>query len=192
MGKMASEIRFIADCMLGKLSRWLRICGFDTLYYQQIHDPDLLVRAEKDERVVLTRDRLLFKLSRKRNLEAVLVVHDFFEDQLKQVFRELNIQSPPMALHRCLNCNEVLQRADKTEVESRVPSYILDTEQKFYVCPACRKVYWPGTHWLHMNNSLKRLFGEEAVKKETGEDKKETGEDKKETGEDKKETGEDK
>ncbi|MEW6381546.1 MAG: Mut7-C RNAse domain-containing protein [bacterium] len=158
---MASEIRFIADCMLGKLSRWLRICGFDTLYYRQIDDSDLIGRAERENRVLLTRDHALLKLSRKRNLRVILVTHDFFEEQLKQVVQELNITASPQMLGRCLNCNEPLQKADRSEVESMVPAYILDTEQEFSICPRCRKVYWPGTHWAEMNRSLKKLFGEE-------------------------------
>jgi len=154
-----SEVRFIADCMLGKLSRWLRICGFDTLYYRQIRDHDLLVAAEKEKRVLLTRDHALFKLSRKKNLRAVMIAHDFYEDQLKQVFQELDIQAPPLALGRCLNCNELLRKIDKAEIEHTVPAYVFNTERTFYICPSCRKVYWRGTHWEQMRRSLERLLG---------------------------------
>ncbi|MEW5801920.1 MAG: Mut7-C RNAse domain-containing protein [bacterium] len=170
---MASEIRFIADCMLGKLSRWLRICGFDTLYFRQVSDPDLLERAKRENRILLTRDRALFDLSRKRSLRAILIAHDLYEEQLKQVFQEAdvadikdqifqeaNIDDHPSALGRCLDCNTVLQKADKAQIETRVPAYIFDTEQEFYVCPACRKVYWRGTHWVEMRRSLKRLLGQ--------------------------------
>lgn len=157
---MDSEIRFIADCMLGKLSRWLRICGFDTLYYRQIRDPDLLVRAEKENRILLTRDHALFTLSRKKNLKVILIAHNFYEDQLEQIFQELNIRVPPLPLGRCLNCNEVLRKIDKAEIEHKIPAYIFDTEQTFYICPACRKVYWRGTHWIKMRRSLRRLLGE--------------------------------
>jgi uncharacterized protein with PIN domain len=157
---MASEIRFIADCMLGKLSRWLRICGFDTLYYRQIHDPDLLERAEKENRILLTRDHALHKLSQHRHVKAILIAHDYYEDQLKQVFQELNIQAHPLPLGRCLVCNAVLQKiTDKAQIEHRVPDYVFDTEQEFYACPACRKVYWRGTHWVEMRRSLERLLG---------------------------------
>lgn len=157
---MASEITFIADCMLGKLSRWLRICGFDTLYYRQIQDSDLLMMAEKENRILLTRDHALVKVSRQRNLKAILIAHDFYGEQLKQVFQELNIQTPPQVLGRCLECNGLLQKIDRAEIENRIPAYVLDTEQNFYICSGCRKVYWPGTHWAKMRANLKSLFGE--------------------------------
>ncbi|MCL6582879.1 MAG: Mut7-C RNAse domain-containing protein [bacterium] len=158
---MTSEIRFIADCMLGKLSRWLRICGFDTLYYRQISDLDLLAQAEQENRVILTRDHVLLKLSQQRNLKTILITYDLWEDQLKQVVQELNLKTPSQVLRRCLNCNEPLIKVDKTQIETQVPAYVLDTEREFSLCPRCGKVFWPGTHWVEMRRSLNKLFGEE-------------------------------
>ena len=157
---MSSEIKFIADCMLGKLCRWLRICGFDTFYSRQIKDPDLLMQAQEEKRVILTRDHALFKICRKKNFPALLISHDHFEDQLKQVFQELNIQPPLTITQRCLNCNKKLQEVNKTKIEDKIPAYIFNTEDKFHICPNCHKIFWPGTHWLRMKEKLEHIFKE--------------------------------
>jgi uncharacterized protein with PIN domain len=154
------EITFMADCMLGRLARWLRICGFDTVYSRRMNDPDLMQVSQHEKRLILTRDRDLFRLCRKKNLRAIFILDDALEEQLKQVFRELDIQSPPALAHRCLDCNEILQRVEREKIEDRVPAYVLDTEREFHMCPKCRKVFWPGTHWLRMRERVKQLFGD--------------------------------
>ena len=160
MASMSSEIKFSADCMLGKLCRWLRICGFDTLYSRRINDPDLMIKAQKENRVILTRDHALFNICQTKNIKALLILHDFFEDQLKQVFRELNIHPTFIISQRCLECNEILQRVIKSEIQDQVPSYIYNSQDKFYQCPACHKIFWPGTHWLQMKKKLAQIFEE--------------------------------
>ena len=155
---MCSEVKFSADCMLGKLCRWLRICGFDTFYSRRIKDPDLIIKTQKENRIILTRDHALFSICRNKNIKALLISYDFFEDQLKQVFRELNIHLPSTIIQRCLDCNTILQRIDKSEIQDRVPSYIYSNQENFYQCPSCHKIFWPGSHWLHMKKKLAQIF----------------------------------
>jgi len=157
---MSSEIKFSADCMLGKLCRWLRICGFDTCYSRRINDPDLMIKAQKENRIILTRDHALFTICQNKNLKALLISHDFFEDQIKQVFRKLNIHPPFIISQRCLDCNEILQRVIKSEIQDQVPPYIYNNQEKFYQCPTCHKIFWSGTHWLQMKKKLMQIFGE--------------------------------
>jgi len=157
---MPSEIKFSADCMLGKLCRWLRICGFDTFYIRRIKDPDLMIKAQKENRIILTRDHALFTICQNKNLKALLILNDFFENQLKQVFRELNIQPPFTVSQRCLDCNKILQGVIKSEIQDQVPPYIYNNQEKFYQCPTCHKIFWPGTHWQQMKKKLAQIFEE--------------------------------
>ena len=158
---MSSEIKFSADCMLGKLCRWLRICGFDTFYSRRIKDPDLMDKAKKENRILLTRDHALFTLCQKKNIKVFLILDNFFEDQLKQVFRELNIHPPFILSKRCLDCNAILHHVIKSEIQDKVPPYIYNTQEKFYQCPICHKIFWPGTHWLQMEKKLAQILEDE-------------------------------
>src|SRR4030042_153616 len=53
---MPAETRFIADVMLGKLATWMRLLGCDVEYFPKISDEDLVERAFRTGRVILTRD----------------------------------------------------------------------------------------------------------------------------------------
>jgi uncharacterized protein with PIN domain len=55
-------LRFVADAMLGRLARWMRFLGFDTLYYRDISDSRLIRIAREQNRLILTRDTRLVKI----------------------------------------------------------------------------------------------------------------------------------
>ena len=66
--------RFISDVMLGRLTRWLRILGFDTVYFRTIDDNELIKLARQQERILLTRDTgIASRLSQKKNPEFILI-----------------------------------------------------------------------------------------------------------------------
>ena len=48
MGAIVSEARFVADVMLGRLARWLRALGHDTLYFRDAPDSRLLGSALRE------------------------------------------------------------------------------------------------------------------------------------------------
>ncbi len=157
---MSSRITFIADCMLGRLSRWLRICGFDTVYYRKIDDSDLLKKAGHEGRIILTRDKALFRECQKEGLQAVFILDNHFEEQLKQIFKQLHISSFDAFTQRCLDCNTLLQRVKKSEIIDKVPRYVFTYQEQFFICPRCKKIFWAGTHLKHMKKKLDTIFGD--------------------------------
>ncbi|MEK6667144.1 MAG: Mut7-C RNAse domain-containing protein, partial [candidate division NC10 bacterium] len=60
---MAPPHRFVADMMLGKLARWLRAMGYDTVYFRVAEDRHLLQLAHAEARTLLTRDTRLARLA---------------------------------------------------------------------------------------------------------------------------------
>ena len=54
-------MKFAVDCMLGKLAKWLRILGFDAVFFAKIEDDALLQLADREERILLTRDNGLIE-----------------------------------------------------------------------------------------------------------------------------------
>jgi uncharacterized protein with PIN domain len=143
-------MKFIADAMLGRLAKWLRILGYDTAYSPHRDDNQLVRLARAEGRLLLTRDR---ELARRRGLQCLLIESDHLEEQLGQVLAELALTGEH-SFSRCPVCNTPLQKVEKPKLEGRVPPHIFRTHQDFSLCPNCDKIYWPGTHWARMQEKL--------------------------------------
>lgn len=141
----SAEPRFVVDVMLGRLVRWLRMLGYDTVYDPRADDAAIARLAARDGRIVLTRDRGL--LRRRLVREGLLVDHDDVGAQLRIVVDALALDiAPERRFRRCLVCNAPLAEARPDEVAGRVPPFVLRTHAAFRACTGCGRVYWPGTH----------------------------------------------
>lgn len=145
--------RFVADVMLGRLARWLRALGYDTLYDASWDDLLLANLARGEERILLTRD---VELTRRRGLQFVLIQDDKLVAQLQQLRRELNLHDAG-AFTRCIECNAELETATAEQAAAHVPPYVLKTQTRLKRCPRCEKIYWRGTHWNHMRAVLRHM-----------------------------------
>ena len=146
-------MKFIADVMVGKLARWLRILGFDAAYSNKFEDDELLRIAERENRIILTRDRGL--ASRRMSTRCLLIGSDNYKEQIRQVIAEFNIEHFDM-FSRCIECNAELRQVDKEDVFERVPPFVYLTQERFAMCPSCRRVYWRGTHAAEILKQLSR------------------------------------
>jgi len=140
--------RFIADAMLGRLARWLRILGYDTAYEKVITDERLIERALRDNRWVLTRDRRLTQRKVLRG-RCTLIASDNLEGQLCQLHQDLKIEMGVnhQRGYRCADCNVVLISIPRDEAAPLVPPFVGGRYQEFLQCSRCCRVFWPGTHW---------------------------------------------
>jgi uncharacterized protein with PIN domain len=147
---------FVVDTALGKLAKWLRILGYDTLYWRTDDFEGILRRAREEGRTLVTKDTKLFKA--KGTVEALLIREDNPFRQLQEVVRHFHIVvDQGMLFSRCLACNAPLEAIDPEEAKGRVPDHIYHTHQEFSRCPICRKVYWAGTHYGQMTKVVERL-----------------------------------
>ena len=147
MNQSHFDLTFVADMMLGRLARWMRILGYDVHYENPVDDPALIDIANKEDRILLTRDTRLVKrkgvgkyllIQNNDPLEQLVEVHHFYPAKMDR------------ALTRCIRCNTSLIAVDKEEVREQVPEYTYLAESEFGCCPSCRRVYWKGTHYRHM------------------------------------------
>jgi uncharacterized protein with PIN domain len=150
-------IALLADGMLGRLAKWLRLLGYDTEYDNKASDLELARRARSEGRILLTRDR---ELAARRGLRTILIESQVLEEQVRQVEEELG-PPPDSALTRCSVCNVVLTPAEREEVSDKVPPYVLRTQEEFRVCSSCGRVYWPGSHLAQITRQLEE-FGSES------------------------------
>jgi len=145
-------VKFIADVMVGKLARWLRVLGVDVVYSNKYADDEIIQLAETENRVILTRDSGLIR--RRTRAQSLLVAGDNYRDQLRRVIEEFGLKDFAI-FSRCLECNALLQAVNKEEVFERIPPFVYLTQDRFARCPACNRVYWHGTH---ANNMLNRIL----------------------------------
>jgi len=153
--KPRDEVRLLADAMLGRLAKWLRLLGYDTAYNPAWDDAAIVRLARAEGRVILTRDRAL---SQRRGVRALFLTSDRLEEQMAQIMEELKLP-PAEAGSRCSICNAPLEPIAKSEVEGRVPPYVFRTQEVFHHCPQCHRIYWPGGHWARMQPVMSRLRG---------------------------------
>lgn len=153
-------MKFIADMMLGRLARWLRLYGYDTLY--GIEDDEKIVHvALRENRIILTRDSGLAERAGKLGAKVFFLSSNSLESQVEELkrmgveFREL---FPANA--RCPKCNGLIMRASKEEVKDRVPPTVYEKYEEFYICQNCGQIYWPGRQWEEMTKIDRKLRGE--------------------------------
>jgi uncharacterized protein with PIN domain len=148
--------KFIVDLNVGKLTRWLRLLGYDTLFLPHLDDGEMVKLALSQQRVLLTRDTQIIKwhIVSSGRVKAILIEADDPRKQLLQVAQRLNLNYQFNPFSRCLECNAALEPRNPQEVEGQVPPYVFKTQSKYMQCPDCRRIYWRGTHWQAMNRVL--------------------------------------
>jgi uncharacterized protein with PIN domain len=152
---------FIADVMLGRLAKWLRIAGFDVLYSNRFSDDELISLSNRDGRILLSRDTRL--LVRKPVRDFIFLESQDVQDQIRQILGALNLTTLPSLLTRCLSCNETLVSASREMVRNSIPVFVFETQRQFKSCPKCGRVFWAGTHRRSVIRTLEKLLPENKV-----------------------------
>ncbi len=151
------EPKFIVDTMLGNVARWLRMLGYDTLYFKKIDDWKILSMALKDERVILTRDHGLCNRARKKGAKCLLLEQDTMEERLAYISMKTGIRLyMDLERSRCPICNYELVKVDRETVRDKVPRRVYEKHNDFWYCRKCGKVYWIGKHWKGIEETLKK------------------------------------
>ena len=147
--------RFAVDVNVGRLAKWLRVMGYDSLFIPDVDDGELLRVARDQGRTVLTRDRYILerRIVTTGQVTVILITSDDFREQIRQIAQtmELDLQN---GFSLCIVCNKRLMTVPREQVRDRVPSFVFDTQRQFHECPQCGKLYWRGTHWRNMRSEL--------------------------------------
>lgn len=149
--------RFMADAMLGRLARWLRILGFDTAWEAHIADGDLVRRALEQDRVILTRDRALPEQWRVSGV--YVLAQDEPIAQLREVAEAFRLARRTRLFTRCSRCNTPLVRASREEARASVPPRVLEAQADLLRCPGCERFYWSGSHTRRMRRVVEEVLG---------------------------------
>ena len=154
------SIKFIVDNNVGKLAKWLRVLGYDTLFINPIADDELVRIALSEGRIILTKDTQILRrrVAMTGQVRVIYVESDSIREQLRQVIEALELDHRSLRFSRCLECNEPLIRQEREQVRNRVPSYVYQTQAQYMSCPRCGRIYWRGTHWSRMKGEIERVM----------------------------------
>ena len=142
-------MKFIADGMLGKLARWLRVMGHDVLYDVDLEDDEIM--ASSENRIILTRDVEFYKKLKKGGKSAIFIEATDIKGQLSQLNSEgVSLRDTPVGA-RCPLCNGALEDIEREKIKESVPVGV----PEFFVCSECRKIYWEGLHWKNIKETIK-------------------------------------
>ena len=158
--RLISELKFIVDNNVGKLAKWLRIMGYDTLFFDGTDDSRMIATALAEGRVILTRDTQIVRrrVVTSGQLKAILIKGDEPELQMHQVIDTLSLDCQFRPFTICLECNQPLVVRNKQEVKDLVPPYVFQTQNQYMECPVCHRIYWRGTHWQAMTQKLDKFI----------------------------------
>lgn len=147
--------RFVLDAHLGRLARYLRMLGFDSRYRNDIDDAEIADLAEREQRVVLTRDRALLKRGRIHLAHFVRQMDSW--RQLEEICEEFNLYPVLAPFTRCTLCNGRLARIEKAAVTHRLEPLTRRHVEEFLECEACGQLFWHGSHVSRMETLVERL-----------------------------------
>jgi len=150
-------MRFLLDGMLGRLTRWLRMIGCEARYAKNSSDTELIRVARENSLVLLTCDVQLYRAAIARNVECFLIQGANESERLANLAARFNIQLDiATERSRCPACGEVIKPANKDEIAPRIPTATFKLYQSFWICSntSCAKIYWQGSHWKRIEETL--------------------------------------
>jgi uncharacterized protein with PIN domain len=149
------NLKFIADGMLGKLTRWLRMLGHNVKYSSTLDDNQLITIAKKERRILLTRDLELYQQATAKGVDAFYLEGKTEAERLAQLAKRFKIELDiDMATSRCPKCNAKVKPIPKEKAADKVEKSTFTYYNEFWECPKCGKIYWQGAHWTKIRKTL--------------------------------------
>ena len=139
---------FICDVHLGRLCKYLRMLGWDTLYSNQFTPEEIILRSNQEKRIILSRSYQLIR--HKKVTHSYLIRSSNPLEQVKDLIKKLDLSNVTDPLTRCLNCNEKFVPIEKQDILHRLQALTAKYYEEFFICPTCNQIYWEGSHFENM------------------------------------------
>ena len=147
--------KFVADVHLGRLTRYLRMMGFNVSYKNDYKDDEIVQISLKEKRAILTRGRGILKrneVSHGHWLRSIKL-----EEQVKEILERFDLRNEIREFSRCIECNDLLKSVKKETIIKQLPPRVVQAQDEFYECSSCKKIYWKGSHYKHMSTFIQSL-----------------------------------
>ena len=149
------NIKFILDVHLGKLAKYLRLLGFDTIYQNNMDDATIVNQSITKHRIILTRDIGILKHNEVQH--GYYVRSDDPKKQIKEIIQRFDLKNSVAPFSRCLECNGELKKINKTKIYERLAPSTRKYYKTFFICNQCDKIYWKGSHYQKMTEFLREI-----------------------------------
>lgn len=147
-------MKFILTKELGTLARWLRLFGYDSLYFNSDDLRRLFVTAFNESRIIVTKRKDI--PTNTKSVRVIYVKSDLLKEEMRELQKKLKVHITNSNLFtRCADCNKKVFRIKKDSVRGLVPPYVFKTQKNFLQCPGCEKIFWKATHWDRAREFLK-------------------------------------
>ncbi|KAF6243594.1 hypothetical protein C6988_02885 [Nitrosopumilus sp. b1] len=139
--------KFVVDAMLGNIARKLRFFGYDAKYFPNIDDKEIILLAKQEGRVILTRDRALSSKATKEKIQSTVLESLIEVEQIIHIAKYYSIKKFSIDFDkiRCSLCNEKIASIKREDILKKIPIGV-KSEEEFWICKKCDKIYWKGTH----------------------------------------------
>jgi len=143
--------------MLGKLTRWLRMLGYNVEYSDKLDDAQLVKIAKKERRILLTRDLELYQQATAKGVDSLYLNGKTEAENLAQLAQRFKIKLDiDITTSRCPKCNTQVKPIPKEAVAKKVEKSTFSHYNEFWECPKCRQIYWQGAHWVRIRKTLEK------------------------------------
>ncbi|MBN2145418.1 MAG: Mut7-C ubiquitin/RNAse domain-containing protein [Candidatus Aureabacteria bacterium] len=146
------DVKFICDVHLGKLARHLRMLGLDTLYQNDYTDKLIVRLALEENRCILTKDMAILK--NKSVIHGCFIRSNQTIEQVRELMNRLDLSSSIHPFSRCLKCNGLIVSTEKASISDHLKPKTKQYYHEFFRCQNCNGVYWKGSHYQKMMNSI--------------------------------------
>lgn len=138
-------MKFITDQNLRKLSKWLRILGYDTVFFTGDLNEAFFQKAQDEGRIVLTRKKKL--VNKEYPCRVIVIKQTAIINQLIELMEKVSLKLDREKTFKiCIICNEDLIIVSKNEVVGAVPEHVYRIHLEFKKCLRCFRIYWSGSH----------------------------------------------
>lgn len=140
--------KFVVDVHLGSLTKYLRMMGFDVYYRNDLNDEKIVEISLNERRAILTKDRGMLK--RNEVTHAYWVRGTKVKEQTIEILKRFDLKNQIKEFSRCIECNQQLKQVSKEEIFEELPPRVVRSQNDFFKCSNCKKIFWKGTHYQRM------------------------------------------
>lgn len=153
------QLTFFVDAMLGNIAKKLRLMGYDSSYFSDIEDDELIKLAKNDKRIIISRDEGLIQKAQKYGLECIFLKNKEEIEQFREIIEKLNLKTIQINgdKARCPKCNSKTNPINKKNIQDKIPLKVLENNEKFWICENCEQIFWEGTHIKNLQKFVEEL-----------------------------------